>query len=529
MSRTRCAIVAVVVSSWALANLGLTGLAQATPATPTITAAQPNPLKMRLTSSTGTHWSWTIVDTANNVVATSTTNPATPTFASAGDYTAKLSATDNDPLLTAPAMAQKTFHVYAKPAAAFTSTTLANGSVQFTDTSTGEPTAWTWTFPSGTSKLKVPPAQLLPVGVSNVTLHVTNPAGGSSVTQAIVVNGPPKAVLNIMSTPAAIGSAVLLDAGRSTDPNGDALSYGWDLDGNGTYTDATGALQSVSYAVAGTYRVGVQVNDGHGGVSTVDGFITVVADRPPVVGFTNTPAEPMVGAPVSFTATASDPDGTIAKIEWDLDDDGAFDDAAGAGATWTFATPGSHIVAVRATDDHNVATIAFRTLNVTAPPALVAPTSVTVPPTGSSAPPPSPSSASGAPIPRVPAPSSNRLPLLAPFPVVRIRGLLSHGVVRISLLRVQAPRGTTIRVRCRGGSCEPRKGDLRVKVARTPVRLRTLEHRPLKAGTLIEVFITAPGRIGKYTMFKVRADAAPARDDRCLQPGRMTPITCPGA
>jgi hypothetical protein len=332
-----------------------------------------------------------------------------------------------------------------------------------------------------------------------------------------------------MSTPAAIGSPVLLDAGRSTDPNQDALTYAWDLDGNGTYVDATGPLQSVKYDVPGVYRVGVQVSDGHGGVSTSDAFITVMVDKPPAVDFSTTPAVPVAGQQASFTATASDPDGTVVKVDWDLDDDGAFDDAAGPTATWTFPAPGSRIVAVRATDDRGVATIAFRTITVTAPPALVAPTSVTEPPTGSSAPPPSPSSASGTPIPRVPAPSSNRLPLLTPFPVVRIRGLLFHGVVRISLLKVQAPPGTTIRVRCRGSSCAPRRGDLRVKVARAPVRLRTLEHRSLKPGTIIEVYITAPGRIGKYTRFKVRANAAPARSDLCLQPGHKTPMTCPAA
>jgi PKD repeat protein len=531
MPRTRCAIVAVAVAGWTLASLAVTGVAQATPATPTITVAQTNPLKVRLTSSTGTHWTWTIVDAANNVVATSTTNPATPTLPAAGDYTAQLSATDDDPLLTAPATAQKTFHVYAKPVAAFTSTTLANGTVQFTDASTNEPIGWTWTFPNGTTyKDKTPPPQSLPVGVSNVTLKVTNPAGNGNVTQAVVVNGPPTAVLNIMSTPAAISSPILLDAGRSTDPNQDPLTYAWDLDGNGSYADGAGPLQSVSYAGPGLYRVGVQVSDGHGGVSTTDAFITVLADKPPAVDFSNTPVQPMAGAPVSFTATFSDPDGTVTKVDWDIDDDGAFDDAAGPTATWTFPAPGPKLVAVRATDDRGVATIAFRTITVTAPPALVAPTSVTVPPTGSSAPPPSPSSASGTPIPRVPAPSSNRLPLITPFPVVRIRGLLYHGAVRISLLKVEAPRGATIRMRCRGSSCAPRKGgDLRVKVARAPVRLRTLEHRSLKPGTLIEVFITAPGRIGKYTRFKVRADAAPARSDLCLQPGRKTPMTCPAA
>ncbi|HMJ33061.1 MAG TPA: PKD domain-containing protein [Baekduia sp.] len=522
MLKTRCAIVALL----ATASLALTAVAQATPATPTIAVQQTAALKARLTSSTGTHWSWTFLDAAKNVVGTSTVNGTVHAFPAAGDYTASVDATDDDPVLKAPAHAQATFHVYAKPVADFKYTVLANGTVQLAGASTGEPTGWNWTLPSGPFKDRTPPPQSFPAGTTNVTLKVTNPGGNSTITLPVVVNGPPVALLNVMSSPTGIGTPVLLDAGRSTDPNRDALTYSWDLNGDQVYRDGTGAQQSVSYPAPGSYRVGVQVSDGHGGVATATGFVTVLVDKPPVVSFTNAPQQPAVGAPVTFTATASDPDGTVARVEWDLDDDGQFDDAAGPTATWTFPAPGSRIVAVRATDDHGAPTIAFRTINVTAAPAVVPTTSVTEPLTGSSAPPPSPSSAPG-PVPHAPAPSSTRPALMAPFPLVRIRGLIYHGTVRISLLKITAPRGATLRVRCHGRSCSGKRADLRVKVARAPVRLHALERRPLRPGTVIEVFITAPDRVGKYTRFQVRADAAPARSDLCLQPGAKTPTTCP--
>lgn len=518
MLRTRCAAVISAVAT----SLILATAATATPAMPAITVQQQTALKMRLTSSTGTHWSWTILNAAGSTVATSTANPVTVTLPAAGDYRALLDATDDDPILTAPAHAETTFHVYARPTADFSSTQLAGNLVQLLDTSTGEPTSWTWTFPGGTFKGRTPPPQTLPVGASTVSLKVTNPGGNHTVSRQVIVNGPPVADLNIMSSPAAVDSPVLLDAGRSTDPNQDPLTFSWDLDGNGTYGDAAGALQTVSYPAPGRYRVGVQVSDNHGATSTAEGSIAVLADRAPTVSFASDPAAPAVGAGVAFTATAADADGIVAHIDWDLDNDGEFDDAAGRWATWRFDTAGLHRVAVRATDDRGVATVAFRSIIVSNPilpnPAGPLPPAAGLPTIGS---------APGAVIPNAPVPSSSRATLMVPFPVVRIRGLTYRGSVRIDLLRVQAPPGATIRVRCHAGTCAPKPPDVRVQAARAPVRVRSLEQRPLRAGTVIEVFVTAPRRIGKYTRFTVRRDLSPARTDLCLKPGRTKPTGCP--
>ena len=107
------------------------------------------------------------------------------------------------------------------------------------------------------------------------------------------------------------------------------------------------------------------MTDGHGGTDTAVDFVTVLQDKPPTVALSASPAQPAVGVTVTFTAAAADPDGTVAGIRWDLDDDGQFDDGTGAVATWVFSTPGSRIVAVRAVDNMGVATIAFRTIDVT--------------------------------------------------------------------------------------------------------------------------------------------------------------------
>lgn len=497
-----CAASAVMVAA-----LAVPGSASATPPTPVVTATQSSPLTASLTSSTGTHWSWTFQNAASGaVVGTSTLQSPVQTFPQAGDYTAIVDATDDDPVATAPARGTTTFHVYNTPTASFTSTVLAGGTVQFTDASTGEATSWLWTFPGGTFNGRTPPAQLIPARTPPwaVTLTVANPAGSSTVSVPIVVNGPPVAALTITPNPVGTNAPVTLNASGSTDPNNDPLKYSWDLNGDKKYGDATGAVQTRTFASAGTFRVGVKVTDPAGSSNDAVAFVSVQQDRAPVVNLSASPATPAVGAPVTFTATASDPDGTVAAIDWDIDGDGQFDDGTGAVVTRSFGTSGSRVVSVRATDNAGVATIAFRTIEVTGPSQGAAP-------------------AGGAP---TTAASSARLPKLNPFPIVRIRGVILRGSARLSLLLVKAPTGARVKVICHGGGCPKKKSVvLRVASGKSSVRVRSLERR-LRAGAVIEVFVTAPGRIGKYARITIRSNAAPVRRDLCLQPGKSKPVAC---
>jgi PKD repeat protein len=405
-----------------------------------------------------------------------------------------------------------TAQVVGVATASFTYVALADGTVQFTDTSTGAPTGWLWTFPGGATSAARNPVATIPAGTSSVSLTVSNIAGSSApMTLPVTVNGPPVVAFTITPNPSATNAPVTFNASSSTDPNSDALTYSWDLNGDQVYGDATGPIQTKSFPAAGTYRIGVRVSDGHGGTDTAVDFVDVLADKAPTVSLSASPATPAVGATVTFTAKASDPDGTVSAIQWDLDDDGVFDDGSGSVVKGTFTTPGSRIVAVRATDDMGLSTIAFQTITVTG-----STTGSSAGPAGASAPP----STSQA--------SSRRTLMLSPFPIVHIRGLILRGWVRISMLSVDAPKGATVKVVCHGATC-PKKRSLVRRVTsakRASVRFRTLERR-LRAGTRIEIFVSAPNRIGKYTSFTIRSNAAPLRRDRCLRPGRSRPVACP--
>jgi hypothetical protein len=161
----------------------------------------------------------------------------------------------------------------------------------------------------------------------------------------------------------------------------------------------------------------------------------------------------------------------------------------------------------------------------TEPPPPEPPASEPAPPSPAPAPAPAvaPFSLQPAPAARVvPAPIEPQL--LVPFPVVRIRGLLTAEGARVTLLTIRAPRGTHISVTCSGQGCPI---DRLRWPQRVPVfRVRAFEH-PLPAGVRLTITATKVGRIGKHTVILIHHGSPPTRRDRCLYPGSARPRQCP--
>jgi hypothetical protein len=108
-----------------------------------------------------------------------------------------------------------------------------------------------------------------------------------------------------------------------------------------------------------------------------------------------------------------------------------------------------------------------------------------------------------------------------PFPVVRIKGELTATGARVTLLSVRAPRDARIDVSCTGRDCPVRA----YKAPAGKQRLSKFE-RELRAGTRLEIRVSKPGYIGKYTSILIRRQAEPKRLDRCLEPGVTRPVKC---
>ena len=79
-------------------------------------------------------------------------------------------------------------------------------------------------------------------------------------------NQPPVAHATANPTSGAVPLTVSFDATGSSDPDGDTLTYEWDLDGDGAYDDSTSAQPTFTYTAAGNYQVGLRVTDSQWGI-----------------------------------------------------------------------------------------------------------------------------------------------------------------------------------------------------------------------------------------------------------------------
>jgi PKD repeat protein len=356
-------------------------------------------------------------------------------------------------------------------------------------------------------------------GPLTVRMRVTEEDGHhTTVSKSITVNAPPAVDFGFSPADPLTGQEVAFTP-DVTDPEGDDVTLVWDFgDGTEPSKEATHA-----YSQAGSYEVVLTATDEHGAVARRTHSVSVEDDSGPAASFEYTPADPFTGDIVTFRSTSTASRGSITETDWDLDGDGEFDDAGGTEVVWAFADAGDHLVQVRVTQDDGRQGVAFGDVHVSDPPPPQSPP----PPPGGTTPTDGTPTGSG-PVPQPVAPVSTRPRTqrptrIRPFPVVRIAGVVLGSGARVTILSVRAPRGSKVRVRCRGRGC-PVSSVARTSATRV-VRFHAFE-RTLRAGVTLELFVRQAGRIGKYTRFVIRAGRAPARVDRCLMPGRARPVSC---
>ena len=105
------------------------------------------------------------------------------------------------------------------------------------------------------------------------------------------------------------GASITLDASASSDPNGGALTYEWDLDNDGEYNDATGITTTISFTQIGEHLISLRVTDA-GGLSDTDTTTVTVTD----------PTLPAIIPTVSGTPGNNDWYLSDVTVSWDISD-----------------------------------------------------------------------------------------------------------------------------------------------------------------------------------------------------------------
>jgi len=209
------------------------------------------------------------------------------TYTSYGDYTVKLTVTDNDGLT---GQTETTIHVSQHPVASFTFTPpdpLVHEIVTFNASAStpdgGTIVSYTWDFGDGnitTTSNPIITHAYETYGTFTVTLNVTDSEGKwNTASQQITVTKTP--VADFWWTPyyPQRGETVTFNASASTPDGGTIISYAWNF-GDGTPVIVeTDPITTHVYASVGNYTVTLNVTDSEGRWDIETHTITVVPKR----------------------------------------------------------------------------------------------------------------------------------------------------------------------------------------------------------------------------------------------------------
>jgi PKD repeat protein len=189
-------------------------------------------------------------------------------------------------------------------------------------------------------------------GLYEVSLRVSDEDGGESLDTALVnVNAEPVARAGGPYS-GREGSAVILDGGDSSDPDGDSLSYLWDF-GDGS-PSTSGITVTHAYPDNGVYTATLTVIDQHEATASASASVAMVNVNPVADAGSDTTADEGSALNLAASATTDPGSGDTLTYAWDFDYDGVTfnEDATGLAVTVTYPDgPLTRTVALRVRDD----------------------------------------------------------------------------------------------------------------------------------------------------------------------------------
>jgi len=290
---------------------------------------------------------------------------ATHTYEESGPVHPTLYVTDDNGDISAPF--EMEIRVNAPPVAGFRASTFSPSELEevaFSDCSYDEDgtiVSWQWDFGDGGTSCQTSSVHAFRAdGEYTVSLTVVDDNGASGRAQAEVTVGnlPPVASLGVNCAAQPTGTEFTFDASSSRDPSpeGRIVKYDWDINNDGTFDFETASPTLYhAYDDDGEYRVRVRVTDDDAASAISDPITVTVENRPANVSRIDwAPIDPVDGETVSFTPTATDPDGTITAWLWEFGDG---ETAAVETPSHTFQDNGVYPVSLTVTDDDGASTV----------------------------------------------------------------------------------------------------------------------------------------------------------------------------
>ncbi|MBI1923521.1 PKD domain-containing protein [Candidatus Poribacteria bacterium] len=240
--------------------------------------------------------------------------------------------------------------------------------VTFTATASdadGTITSYAWDFGDSTSSTEQNPTHTYDkAGAYTAKVTVSDNGGAKATAEiGITVNSNQPPTLTVSATPTT-GTAPLTVTFTATaqDPDGTIASYAWDFGDSSTSNERN---PTHTYQATGAYTAKVTVTDNAGATATAEITITVTLNQPPTVAVTAEPTGGGAPLTVNFTATAQDPDGTIAGYAWDFGDNST---STEQNPTHTYNAAGTYTAKVTVTDNAGSIATAEIVIKVLGPP-----------------------------------------------------------------------------------------------------------------------------------------------------------------
>lgn len=230
--------------------------------------------------------------------------------------------------------------------------------VSFTNKSTDadkDPLTYEWNFGDGTTSSEPNPVHKYPAGNKDYVVELIADDGKTTGKISHTVSISQLNNIPVAAFDTSVSGMVLTYTSKSTDADGDPLTYLWDFGDNTTSKSAQGTH---TYAAPGEYTVTLTVSDGKSQSAPVTAKVIILdTNHAPVAAITSS----LSGRTLAYDSASTDEDNDVLTYAWDFGDGSTSDKKNG---THTYAADGTYTVKLVVSDGKAESTPATETVVV---------------------------------------------------------------------------------------------------------------------------------------------------------------------